>query len=69
MLQMQAELFGELRETYELFDSMRYHVIRRAERTAAEANESNEHFIKSLCPHLQYRKANETKTRIYRINK
>lgn len=66
---MQANLFGEIKETYELFDSMRYHVIVQAERTAAEAQKSNEHFIRSLCPHLQYRKASEAKTRIYRINK
>jgi hypothetical protein len=66
---MQSELFGEIKEVYELYDAMRYRVILRAEKTANEAEASNQHFIKSLCPHLYYRKASEAKTRVYTVKR
>jgi hypothetical protein len=66
---MQIELFGQPKQTYELFDSMRYRVVLRADKTAEDAEKSNQHLIKSLCPHLQYRKASSGKTKVYRINK
>lgn len=63
---MQNNLFAETKETYELFDSIRYRVILRFELTADEAERSNVYFIESLCPHLAFRKA---KSKVYRISK
>lgn len=66
---MQATLFEPTKETYELFDSMRYRIVLRRAMTADDSERSNQHFIKSLCPHLYFRKASEAKTTVYRINK
>lgn len=49
-------LFDSELEVYELFDSMRYRVLKERTMTAEQAKESNEFFKKGLCPHLQYRK-------------
>jgi hypothetical protein len=60
-------LFDGQLETYELFDAQRLRVILKRESTAEEADQSNRHFIKSLCPHLQFRRASESSGRVYKI--
>lgn len=62
-------LFDGQLETYELFDAQRFRIILKRESTAEEADQSNQHFIKSLCPHLQFRRASESKVRSYTVKK
>jgi hypothetical protein len=56
---------------YRLFDAMRRRFIRLAPRRMdeREAAESNDYFVKSFCPNLQWIRAEEQAARSYTIRR
>lgn len=52
---MSQTIFDNQTKNYELFDASRYRVIFWQTMSAEEAEKTNAHFVRSLCPHLQFR--------------
>jgi hypothetical protein len=64
-------LFDGQTKEFRLFDAMRMRFIPIAPRelTEEEARQANEYYVKSFCPHLQWKSEDEQKARNYAIKR